>query len=93
LKQWDELASCFAPMRRELRRRPLPLLGSRSDHPLPPRVARAESGSTTIHHGHHPEIEITGETTARGSWALYNYMFNDRQKRGIRIGAYYGTSS
>ena len=48
-----------------------------------------ETGAVTIHHGHHPEIDILTATTARGSWALYNYMFNERQNRGIRIGAYY----
>lgn len=46
-------------------------------------------GSVTIHHGHHPEIELLSATTARGTWALYNYMFNARENRGIRIGAYY----
>jgi hypothetical protein len=24
----------------------------------------------SMHHGHHPEIEVTSETTARGSWYL-----------------------
>jgi len=48
-----------------------------------------ERGSVTIHHGHHPEIEITGPTTARTTWALYNYMYNVKQNRAIRIGAYY----
>jgi hypothetical protein len=48
-----------------------------------------DSGSVTIHHGHHPEIEITSDTTANGTWALYNYMFNEPRQRGVRIGAYY----
>ena len=48
-----------------------------------------ERGSVTIHHGHHPEIELLSDTSARGTWALYNYMFNLKQNRGIRIGAYY----
>ena len=48
-----------------------------------------ERGSVTIHHGHHPEVALTSETTATGTWALYNYMFNEGQRRGIRIGAYY----
>ena len=26
---------------------------------------------------------------ARGTWALYNYLFNEKQKRGIWIGAFY----
>jgi hypothetical protein len=46
-------------------------------------------GSVTIHQGHHPEIELLGDDTARGTWALYNYMFNIKENRGIRIGAYY----
>jgi hypothetical protein len=49
----------------------------------------AASGSVGVHHGHHPEIELTGPTTARGSWALYNYLFNTRQHRGVREAAYY----
>jgi len=48
-----------------------------------------ERGAKTIHHGHHPEIELTSATTARASWALYNYMYNVQQNRAIRIGAYY----
>ena len=28
-------------------------------------------------------------STARGSWALYNYLFNPGQQRGVWIGAYY----
>ncbi len=48
-----------------------------------------EGGAKTIHHGHHPEIVLTGPTTATASWALYNYMYNVQQNRAIRIGAYY----
>jgi hypothetical protein len=28
----------------------------------------------TIHQGHNPEIDITGENTARGIWALHDYL-------------------
>lgn len=48
-----------------------------------------ERGAMTIHHGHHPEIELTSPTTATATWALYNYMYNVKQNRAIRIGAYY----
>jgi hypothetical protein len=34
-------------------------------------------------------IELTSATSARGTWALYNYLFNAAQKRSVRIGAYY----
>ena len=30
---------------------------------------------------------VTGATTATGTWALYNYMYNVKQNRAIRIGA------
>jgi hypothetical protein len=42
-----------------------------------------------VHHVHHPEIKITGNTTATGIWALYCYMLNKKQKSGLRILAYY----
>ncbi|HYC23721.1 MAG TPA: nuclear transport factor 2 family protein [Candidatus Bathyarchaeia archaeon] len=48
-----------------------------------------DSGSIGIHHGHHPEIELRSATTARGRWALYNYLINTKQNRGVREGAFY----
>ena len=48
-----------------------------------------ETGALGHHHGHHPEIDLTGEATARGVWALDNYLFNAAKKRGVRIAAYY----
>ena len=42
-----------------------------------------------MHHGHHPEIEITGETTARGTWGLYNYLIDRQNNRGQRIAGIY----
>jgi len=29
----------------------------------------------SLHHGHHPEIELTGESTARGTWYLEDTVF------------------
>lgn len=37
-------------------------------------VSTALTGSTTTHHGHMPEIEITGEGTAKGIWAMFDYV-------------------
>jgi len=42
-----------------------------------------------LHHGHHPEIEITSETTAKGMWGLYNYLIDTENNRGQRIGGIY----
>ena len=90
LKLWDEMAGCFAP-------------GATVDYGggryrfagvdaiigfLRESLAR-ETGALGYHHGHHPEIELTGDTTARGIWALDNYLFNAGRKRGVRIAAYY----
>jgi len=37
-------------------------------------VSSALDGVTTVHHGHMPEIEITGPDTARGIWAMFDYV-------------------
>jgi hypothetical protein len=90
LKQWDELADCFAADATvsygDGRYR---FAGVDAIMRFLRESLARETGSVTIHHGHHPEIELTGETSARGRWALYNYLFNDGQRRGVRIGAFY----
>jgi len=42
-----------------------------------------------IHHGHHPEIKMTSESTAHGTWAFYSYMVDSQEKMGLRMGALY----
>jgi bile-acid 7alpha-dehydratase len=90
LKQWDELATCFtkdASVSYGGGKYTFQGLDAIMNF-LRTSLGR-ETGAVTIHQGHHPEIDLTSATTARGSWALYNYMFNEKQNRGIRIGAYY----
>lgn len=53
------------------------------------RESLGDTGMVGAHHGHQPEIELTGPTTARGTWALYNYLFHPNSGRGIRIAAFY----
>ncbi|MGH7822046.1 MAG: nuclear transport factor 2 family protein [Candidatus Binatia bacterium] len=89
-KEWQELGDCFAPeatvaygggrYRYQGRQAILGFLRE---------ALGKHTGSVTAHHGHHPEIELTDEGSARGAWALYNYMFNEPERRGIRIAAYY----
>ena len=53
---------------------------------------RSNSGSewvTGFHHGHNPEIEITSSVTARGTWALYNYMIDKQTHVNKHFGASY----
>ncbi len=42
-----------------------------------------------MHHGHHPEIEITSDTTARGIWALKDYLIITERNMGVRGAAFY----
>jgi hypothetical protein len=37
-------------------------------------VSAALEGARTAHHGHMPEIEITGDGTARGVWAMFDFV-------------------
>ena len=37
-------------------------------------VSAALTGATTTHHGHMPEIEVTGVGTAHGIWAMFDYV-------------------
>jgi hypothetical protein len=37
-------------------------------------VQGAVDDVTTVHHGHMPEIEITSPTTARGIWAMQDFL-------------------
>lgn len=38
------------------------------------RGALGDNDIISMHHGHHPEIELTGDTTARGTWYLADYL-------------------
>src|SRR6185436_618684 len=37
-------------------------------------VSSALQGTRTVHHGHMPEIELTGRDTARGIWSMEDYV-------------------
>ena len=90
LKLWDEMAGCFTEDAT------VEYGGGKYNFRGVEEIMRflreslsRETGTLGYHHGHHPEIELTGETTARGVWALDNYLFNHGRKRGVRIAAYY----
>ncbi len=42
-----------------------------------------------LHHGHHPEIDITSDNTARATWGLYNYLIDKKGDRAQRVGGIY----
>ena len=43
----------------------------------------------SVHQGHHPEIEITSDTTARGVWSFNDYVINRKRNRALRGAGFY----
>src|SRR5688500_1903655 len=48
-------------------------------------LQEALAGTTTVHHGHMPEIELTSDTTATGVWALHDIVI---WPGGMRLDGY-----
>jgi hypothetical protein len=49
-------------------------------------VSTVLEGARTAHHGHMPEIEITGPDTARGVWAMFDLVEWPPAENGKRVG-------
>jgi uncharacterized protein (TIGR02246 family) len=49
-------------------------------------VSAILEGARTVHHGHMPEIEITGPDSATGVWAMADYVEWPRLETGARVG-------
>jgi uncharacterized protein (TIGR02246 family) len=43
-------------------------------------------GTRTVHHGHMPELDITGPDTASGVWAMFDYVERPISEDGNRSG-------
>ena len=69
-KQWEEFAEVFAE---DLVFEAPDDLGDRvvqGRDQFVRDVSSSLQGATTVHHGHMPEIELTGPDAARGTWAM-----------------------
>lgn len=52
-------------------------------------VSSALTGARTAHHGHMPEIELTGPDTARGVWAMFDFVeWSERQHGRVGLQGY-----
>ena len=49
-------------------------------------ISKTLDGVRTVHHGHMPEIEVTGPDTARGIWAMFDYVEFPTPEGGDRFG-------
>ena len=46
-------------------------------------------GFIGVHQGSQPEIDLTGPDSAKGTWALYNYLIHKSGGQGLRLCAFY----
>lgn len=83
LKEWDEWGMVFATDC--VMEVPEADMVNRGRQQIVAAVSSALVGARTCHHGHMPEIEVTGDGTARGVWAMFDYVEWDEQD-GARVG-------
>lgn len=86
LKLMDELAECFS---RNAVADYGPRIKLQGRDAILAFLREAMGRLSGVHHGHNAEIEITGPSTARGTWALYNYMVDREAGRAVRVGGFY----
>jgi SnoaL-like domain len=71
-KKWDEWALVFTEdARMEVPEADMEVDGRDA---IVAAVSGVLEGVRTVHHGHMPEIEITSPTTARGVWAMQDFL-------------------
>jgi ketosteroid isomerase-like protein len=72
-KQWDGWGDVFTEdaVLEHPANRSTPLRGRAE---IVATVSAGLADRVTIHHGHMPEIEITGEAQAKGIWAMYDLL-------------------
>ncbi len=83
-KQWDDWGQVFATD--VVMEVPEANMVTTGRDEVVARVSAALEGTQTAHHGHMPEIEITGTDTARGTWAMFDYVEWPRNEAGERQG-------
>ena len=89
-KRWEELAECFTPDATvEYAGGKYRFSGVEAIMRFLRESLGAGTGAVGFHHGLQPEIDLLGPDAARGTWALHNYLFNERQNRCLQIGAFY----
>ena len=82
---WDEVIDCFAEDA-IVDYGPIQLRGKEA---LKEHLSGMIGSFRGVHQGHHPEIDLTGEGTARGIWELYVYACWDDRETAMRLGGFY----
>ena len=72
-QQWTQWRTCFTDdMQFYLGEDPKPVTSS--GDAFVAYVAKVLADTVTVHHGHMPEIELTSATTAKGIWAMFDWV-------------------
>jgi uncharacterized protein (TIGR02246 family) len=83
-RRWDQWAQVFArDARMEVPEAAMEVDGRDA---IVAAVSGALEGTRTVHHGHMPELELTGPDTARGVWAMEDYVEFPAGPDGTRVG-------
>jgi hypothetical protein len=83
-KQWEAWGEVFATnVRLEIPEADAVLEGRAT---VVENVRTMLGGASTVHHGHMPEIELTGPDSARGTWAMFDYVELSAGDDGVRAG-------
>lgn len=83
-KEWDEFGAVLA--RDAVLEVPEAGMVTEGRDAIVAAVSAALAGARTVHHGHMPEIEVTGPDTARGTWAMSDYVEWPPTGAGDRVG-------
>jgi SnoaL-like protein len=83
-KRWDEWGEVFA--RGAVLEVPEANMVTNGRDAIVAGVSSLLEGARTVHHGHMPEIEVTGDDTARGTWAMFDYVEWAPNADGQRVG-------
>ena len=85
-KDWDLLASVFAPDARSVYSGGKYSFEGRDAIMTFLREGLGPVEVQSMHHAHTPEIEITSETTARGTWYLEDFVLSEHPSKGAPFG-------
>ncbi|OHV30926.1 MULTISPECIES: nuclear transport factor 2 family protein [Pseudofrankia] len=83
-KKWDDWAEVFTPdLNLWVQDVPDVIYTSREEFLAA--IVPMLTGAVTTHHGHMPEIDVTGSDTARGVWAMFDYVQLRTPDRSIQL--------
>ena len=88
-KRWAELAECFAPDATSSYDSGKYAFQGRDQIIGFLERALGPASMITMHHGHHPEIELTSSTRATGTWYLEDQVIDAKRNTTLRGAAFY----